>query len=188
MTSEEFQGACDRTSAFKDTASLTNPVIPPEHWQGRKLAAATLALSSASGDVAEYCKKVLVHGKPFDPKAFEALQWGVQDAVNRMPEAVKEYGGPLAAPPAPPSVLHAVYSVLGLCGEAGEVAAKWSGALAGIALVQADVAEEAGDAAFYLSDICTAHGLSLGTVMADNVKKLKDRYPDGFKARYAEGS
>ena len=40
--------------------------------------------------------------------------------------------------------------------------------------------EELGDVAWYLAVLCDAIGSDLDTVMEENLKKLDQRYPEGF--------
>ena len=70
---------------------------------------------------------------------------------------------------------------LGLCGEAGEVADlvkkyMWHGK----AFPDREIANELGDVLWYVSDIATSLGLTLEDIAAQNVEKLRRRYPDGF--------
>lgn len=75
--------------------------------------------------------------------------------------------------------------VLGLTGEAGEVADVVKKALfQGHELDEEHLAEELGDVAWYLVLCCHAVGLSLEHVLKKNIDKLQKRYPEGFdKAR-----
>ena len=71
--------------------------------------------------------------------------------------------------------------VLGLCGEAGEVADLvkehlWHGK----DYPHAEIKNELGDALGYVSEIATALGLTLEDIAAANIEKLRRRYPDGF--------
>lgn len=70
---------------------------------------------------------------------------------------------------------------MGLCGEAGEYTE----------LIKKEVfhnkpqdldkkAKELGDVMYYLAMAATVNGLSLSDIAELNIKKLKDRYPDGF--------
>ena len=70
---------------------------------------------------------------------------------------------------------------LGLCGESGEVADIVKKAtFQGHQLDTAHIAEELGDVAWYLAVLCDAIGSDLDTVMEENLKKLEQRYPEGF--------
>lgn len=74
-----------------------------------------------------------------------------------------------------------INSVMGLCGESGEV----------IDLVKKHVShnhplnrekliDELGDVAWYLAECATALDLTLEEVLIKNIEKLKKRYPEGF--------
>jgi NTP pyrophosphatase (non-canonical NTP hydrolase) len=72
---------------------------------------------------------------------------------------------------------------LGVAGEAGEVA----DSIKKIVyhrhpLDTTKVAEELGDALWYIAFLCNTLGLSLGDVMQANVTKLRARYPDGWSS------
>ena len=74
-----------------------------------------------------------------------------------------------------------VNGVLGLCGEAGECADLVKKHIfQGHALDKNHVAKELGDVAWYLA--VTAHliGYDLESIFEMNIKKLMERYPDGF--------
>jgi NTP pyrophosphatase (non-canonical NTP hydrolase) len=75
--------------------------------------------------------------------------------------------------------------VLGLTGEAGEVADVVKKALfQGHELDEEHMAEELGDVAWYLVLCCHSIGLTLEGVLQGNIDKLRRRYPEGFdKAR-----
>lgn len=75
--------------------------------------------------------------------------------------------------------------VLGLTGEAGEVADVVKKALfQGHELDEEHLAEELGDVAWYLVLCCHSIGLTLEGVLQGNINKLRRRYPEGFdKAR-----
>ena len=72
---------------------------------------------------------------------------------------------------------------LGLNGEAGELGEllkKHYGH--GVPLDAAKLASELGDVLWYLAAIATAHGIDLNAVARGNIWKLRQRYPDGFRA------
>lgn len=75
--------------------------------------------------------------------------------------------------------------VLGLTGEAGEVADVVKKALfQGHELDEEHMAEELGDVAWYLVLCCHSIGLTLEGVLQGNIDKRRRRYPEGFdKAR-----
>lgn len=76
-------------------------------------------------------------------------------------------------------------AVMGLNGEAGEcIDIVKKHIFQGHNLDRDHLAEELGDVAWYLAVCCEALGVTLEDVMAANIKKLRDRYPEGFdKAR-----
>lgn len=71
--------------------------------------------------------------------------------------------------------------VMGLCGEAGEcVDLVKKHLFQGHELDKEHLAKELGDVAWYLAVTAKAIGYDLNTILQMNVKKLRDRYPDGF--------
>lgn len=71
--------------------------------------------------------------------------------------------------------------LMGLNGEAGEAIDILKKHLyQGHELDREHIVKELGDVAWYLTISAHAIGVSLETVLALNVNKLKDRYPDGF--------
>ena len=74
-------------------------------------------------------------------------------------------------------------SVLGLCGESGEVADLVKKHLfQGHDLDIEHIAKELGDVAWYLAVGAYAIGLDLESIFRMNKEKLEARYPDGFSA------
>jgi len=74
-----------------------------------------------------------------------------------------------------------INGVMGLCGESGEaidIVKKWLAQ--GHDLDREKLAKELGDICWYLAEAATALDLSLEDIMAANIEKLKQRYPDGF--------
>ena len=70
---------------------------------------------------------------------------------------------------------------LGLAGEAGEVADEIKKHLHhGHPLNKEKLVKELGDVCWYAALAATVLGVSLEDVMLMNIKKLKDRYPEGF--------
>ena len=73
-------------------------------------------------------------------------------------------------------------SVMGLCGEAGEVidhVKKWHAQ--GHELDREMMKKELGDVCWYIAECATALDLTLEEIMEGNIRKLKKRYPDGFE-------
>lgn len=76
-----------------------------------------------------------------------------------------------------------VWCALGLTGEAGEVAEHIKKGVFHQHGVDSDkLAEELGDVLWYVAALCELAGLELDMVMARNIKKLWDRYPNGFRS------
>lgn len=72
--------------------------------------------------------------------------------------------------------------VMGLCGEAGEcVDIVKKHLFQGHELDKEHLAKELGDVAWYLAVTAEAIGYDLNTILQMNVKKLRDRYPNGFE-------
>ena len=74
-----------------------------------------------------------------------------------------------------------INSVMGLCGEAGEVIDLVKKHLyQGHDLDKKVLAKELGDIAWYLAEAAHALGMPLEDILWANVDKLKKRYPEGF--------
>ena len=76
-----------------------------------------------------------------------------------------------------------INAVMGLCGESGEcidIVKKWLAQ--GHELDKATLAKELGDVAWYLAEAATALEIPLEDILAANIEKLKQRFPEGFSA------
>ena len=74
-----------------------------------------------------------------------------------------------------------INSVMGLCGESGEcidIVKKWLAH--GHELDKGQLAKELGDVAWYLAEAATALEIPLEDILAANIEKLKQRFPEGF--------
>ena len=74
-----------------------------------------------------------------------------------------------------------INGVMGLCGESGEaidIVKKWLAQ--GHELDKDKLKKELGDICWYLAETATALGCDLEDIMAANIEKLKNRYPEGF--------
>lgn len=70
---------------------------------------------------------------------------------------------------------------LGLCGEAGEVAELIKKEVGhGHPVSREKMVKELGDTFWYLARTAAEYGIDLQEVAEENIKKLKERYPDGF--------
>lgn len=74
-----------------------------------------------------------------------------------------------------------INSVMGLCGESGEVIDLVKKHVShGHPLNKEKLIDELGDVAWYLAECADAIGISLEEVLTHNIEKLKKRYPEGF--------
>ena len=77
-----------------------------------------------------------------------------------------------------------INSVMGLCGESGEaidIVKKWMAH--GHELDREHLVKELGDIAWYLAEAATALDMDLEDILAANIEKLKNRYPEGFSSQ-----
>ena len=71
--------------------------------------------------------------------------------------------------------------VLGLCGEAGEVAESVKKSVYhGVDYTIDQMEKELGDVLWYLTAVANDHGLTLNDIAEKNISKLRARYPEGF--------
>ncbi len=71
---------------------------------------------------------------------------------------------------------------MGLAGEAGEVCDYLKKVVFhGHQLDPEKMSEELGDVLWYLANLAEAVGLSFSDIAAENITKLRKRYPDGFE-------
>lgn len=91
----------------------------------------------------------------------------------------QEYAGKYINPELNESetLAHAVH---GLAAEVGELHGIFQKQLQGHTDDPIHIVIEVGDALWMLAEVCTALGLQLDVVAGINLKKLKNRYPDGF--------
>jgi len=74
---------------------------------------------------------------------------------------------------------------LGVAGEAGDIAGCIKKTLFHKNDQSDGVRENIGDTMWYLAMICNTMGWKLEDVMAENIEKLKKRYPEGFNFKAA---
>lgn len=81
------------------------------------------------------------------------------------------------------SELMIIWNVVGLVGEAGEIAELVKkGIFHQHGLDVGKLSKEVGDCLWYLAALCTKLDLDMGAIMADNIAKLEMRYPNGFSS------
>ena len=72
---------------------------------------------------------------------------------------------------------------MGLCGESGEVIDLVKKHLfQGHDLDDEKLIKELGDVAWYLAEAATAMNVNLSEILEKNIKKLENRFPDGFNS------
>lgn len=75
-----------------------------------------------------------------------------------------------------------VWAIIGLLGEAAEVADLILSNIGKGEIDQKAIAKELGDCLWYIAALCTKFNIDLGEVMEWNIAKLQERYPDGFNS------
>ena len=79
-----------------------------------------------------------------------------------------------------------IHAALGLCSEAGELSDSLKKTLYyGQDLDVENLKEELGDCLWYIALACNALGFDMGDVMAENIAKLMQRYPEKFSEEKA---
>jgi len=74
-----------------------------------------------------------------------------------------------------------VVACMGLAGEAGEFVDEYKKVVGhGHPIDEAKLKKELGDVAWYIAELCTAHGWCMDEVLSANIQKLKTRYPEKF--------
>lgn len=72
------------------------------------------------------------------------------------------------------------HALCGLPAEVGEICGHFQKVYQGHPLIVEKVAEEMGDALWFLGELADFLGLSLDDIARENIEKLKKRYPSGF--------
>ena len=75
--------------------------------------------------------------------------------------------------------MHALH---GMVGEIGEIHSLYQKIYQGHNLNETHIKKELGDLLWFIAEYCTVKGWDLEDVMRMNIKKLEDRYPNGFEA------
>ena len=74
------------------------------------------------------------------------------------------------------------HALFGMVSELGEVCSIYQKALQGHPLDLAHVRKECGDLLWFIAELHTHYGWNMDETMAMNIKKLKERFPNGFEA------
>ena len=72
------------------------------------------------------------------------------------------------------------HALFGLMSEVGEVASLFQHVYQGEKFSVDRFIDEMGDVMWMIAELCTGLGVSLNTVLKNNVEKLLKRYPNGF--------
>ena len=75
------------------------------------------------------------------------------------------------------TMMHALH---GLAGEVGEIHSIFQKKYQGHVVDKGHLIKEMGDLLWFIAELCTAIGCDMESVMETNIKKLKERYPEGF--------
>lgn len=78
--------------------------------------------------------------------------------------------------------MHALH---GLASEVGEIHALYQKTFQGHPLDTDKVVDELGDLLWFAAELADVLGVSLDTVAAHNIRKLRRRYPEGFDAEHS---
>ena len=75
-----------------------------------------------------------------------------------------------------------IHAILGMASEIGELQGLYQKEYQGHELDEAHAKKELGDLLWFIAEYCTAMEWCMEEVMQENIDKLKERYPEGFKA------
>lgn len=169
MTPNEYQTLAARTLIDKPDFEI------PSHY--RRAVTTVIALAGTLGTLAEYVKKGIFHQHGFlFTHYIEQLTSFANDAKILTQSDYSQ------APMWDTRTTMLFWNIIGLIGEAGEIARLLIRYLWGDKLDNEKLRKEIGDCLWYLAAICTKADLSLEDVMQENINKLKLRYPNGFSA------
>jgi NTP pyrophosphatase (non-canonical NTP hydrolase) len=86
-----------------------------------------------------------------------------------------------------PSAAHLLHMAVGVSGEAGELLdAVKKYAIYAKDIDMQNIIEELGDIEFFLSGIRSSLALSRAWILAENIRKLRTRYPQGYTNKAAQ--
>ena len=74
------------------------------------------------------------------------------------------------------------HALLGLSSETGEICGIYQKALQGHEIDQNKVVDEIGDLMWFIAELCDCINVNMGYVARNNIRKLEERYPNGFEA------
>lgn len=77
------------------------------------------------------------------------------------------------------------HALFGLASEVGEIHAIFQKFYQGHHIDTNDLIDEAGDALWFLAELCDWIGVNMDEVAVRNIEKLKKRYPNGFDEEHS---
>lgn len=171
MDANEYQELAARTLIDKPGFAITD-----DEW---RLIWGAIRLSAYAGAVAENVKKGVFHRHGVNRAMLLSDLMHLIEASCAMYQQKGYAGLPLND-----TEVMQIWNLIGLVGEAGEVARSFGEVYfsGDAALDSASLAKELGDVMWYVAALCTKSELELGTVLEQNIEKLKRRYPHGFTA------
>jgi NTP pyrophosphatase (non-canonical NTP hydrolase) len=142
-----------------------------------------LVVSRHAAALTEYLKKGIFHQQGYMDDAIKQRAISIRQASFAL-ENLERFQ-PLLPYSFSDNEIMLVWNATGLAGEAGEVlehilSATYDGRNDGKGVDSELLEKELGDLLWYVAGLCTKAGLSLDTVMAKNIEKLKTRFPDGW--------
>lgn len=140
-----------------------------------------LRIATALGDIIEVLKKGIFHRDPaFNRDDFAALYsiFRMRFRTSQNEDYSSLYNRLLGRPPD----IMILWNITGLVGESLELAKVIMTYLVLGKTTQEEIIKETGDCLWYLTAICSKMGISLVDVMIANIRKLEERYPNGFTA------
>ena len=75
-----------------------------------------------------------------------------------------------------------IHAILGMASEVGELQGLYQKEYQGHEFDEAHAKKELADLLWFIAEYCTAMEWCMEEVMQENIDKLKERYPEGFKA------
>lgn len=84
----------------------------------------------------------------------------------------------------PDNEIMLVWNAIGLAGEAGEVCELVKkGVFHQHGIDREKMVKELGDVLWYVSALCTKLDMDMGVIMEVNIRKLQERYPQGYSSQ-----
>lgn len=138
-----------------------------------------IALSVTAGAIAEHYKKGIFHQHGYDDLVVTKLLSEVYKIKSQF--FIEQQI--LTQPGFTSMQVMVVWNVVGLIGEAAEIGQLILEGLSKGGFDKEKLAKELGDVCWYIAGLCSKLGLDLGEVMETNIRKLEQRYPNGYQAQ-----